>query len=77
MITKLRELREANNMTQVQVGKAVGVSRQAINIIENGKADPSMRLAFRLARFFKLNIEEIFLYDEEDDKRRAEKRAKK
>jgi putative transcriptional regulator len=64
-------------MTQVQVGKAVGVSRQAINIIENGKADPSMRLAFRLARFFKLNIEEIFLYDEEDDKRRAEKRAKK
>lgn len=72
MISRVRELREANSMTQVQVGKAVGVSRQAINIIENGKADPSIRLAFRLARLFKLTIEELFLFDESEEKKKAE-----
>jgi putative transcriptional regulator len=44
----------------------MGVSRQTINALENGKYNPSIKLAFKLARFFGLSIEEIFVYEEEN-----------
>jgi len=56
----IRQLREARGLTQKDLSLRVGVSRQAINAIETGKYDPSIRLAFALARFFGKTVEELF-----------------
>lgn len=60
MENKLRVLRAEQKMSQAVLAKRLGVSRQTINTIENGKYDPSLPLAFSLARLFDLKIEEIF-----------------
>jgi putative transcriptional regulator len=56
----LRVLRAERGWSQAELGGRIGVSRQAINAIETGKHDPSLPLAFKLARLFSLTIEEIF-----------------
>jgi len=63
MKNRLRELREARGLTQEELAKALGVTRQTIIAIEKGKYDPSLRLAFKIARFFGAKIEDIFIYD--------------
>tara|TARA_B100000929_G_C15503265_1_gene418038 strand:+ start:866 stop:1060 length:195 start_codon:yes stop_codon:yes gene_type:complete len=60
MKNRLKILRAENNMTQAQLAVETGVSRQTINAIEKGKFDPSLPLAFRFSRLFKLKIEDIF-----------------
>lgn len=65
MKNKLKVLRAEHDYTQDQLAKAVKVSRQTINAIEKGKFDPSLVLAIKLARLFKAEIEEIFIYQEE------------
>ncbi len=60
MTNKLRELRSARNWSQAELAERAGVSRQTINAIETGKYDPSLPLAFALARIFKLRIEDVF-----------------
>jgi putative transcriptional regulator len=57
---RLRELRGERNWSQAELAARAGVSRQTINAIETGKYDPSLPLAFTLARIFKLKIEEVF-----------------
>lgn len=57
---RLRVLRAERQWSQAELGGRLGVSRQAINAIETGKYDPSLPLAFRLARLFELPIESIF-----------------
>jgi len=57
---KLRELRTAREWSQSDLGARLDVSRQTINAIETGKYDPSLPLAFKMARLFKQPIEEIF-----------------
>jgi putative transcriptional regulator len=57
---KLRELRGERDWSQAELAERAGVSRQTINAIETGKYDPSLPLAFVLARIFKLKIEEMF-----------------
>lgn len=64
MKNKLKVLRAEHDYTQEQLAKAVEVSRQTINAIEKEKFDPSLVLAIKLARLFKKDIEEIFIYDE-------------
>ena len=64
MKNRLRELREELGITQEELAKALGVTRQTIIAIEKGRYDPSLRLAFRIARFFNRPIEEIFIYEE-------------
>ncbi len=61
-VEKMRKLRD---LSQEQLGEALGVSRQTIISIEKGKYNPSLDLAFRMARFFETPIEEIFIYEEE------------
>jgi putative transcriptional regulator len=63
MKNRLRELRENRNLTQEELAKALGVTRQTIIAIEKGKYDPSLKLAFKIARFFRLKIEDIFIYE--------------
>lgn len=63
MKSKLRELREAKEWSQSDLADKLGVSRQTVNAIETEKYDPSLPLAFKVARLFKLKIEEIFEAD--------------
>ena len=64
----VKKLREQHALTQKELGERVGVSRQAINAIETGKFDPSLWLAYDLARFFGISMEALFLFREEDRK---------
>jgi putative transcriptional regulator len=60
MRNRLRVLRAERGWSQAGLGGRLGVSRQAVNAIETGRHDPSLPLAFRLARLFGMGIEEIF-----------------
>ena len=63
MKNRLRELRTGREWSQAELADKLGVSRQTINAIETEKYDPSLPLAFKVARLFKLPIEEIFEHD--------------
>jgi putative transcriptional regulator len=64
MKNKIRVLRAMREITQEELAEALGVTRQTIIAIEKGKYDPSLPLAFRIARFFNLPVEKIFLFDD-------------
>ena len=68
MNNKVKELRDLRGLTQKELGEEVGVSRQAINAVETGKFDPSIWLAYDLAKFFGTSIETLFIFMEEDRK---------
>lgn len=68
MKNKVKKLREQFGLSQAQLGEKVNVSRQAINAIENNKFDPSIWLAYDLAKFFNMSIEEIFDFEESERK---------
>jgi putative transcriptional regulator len=63
MKNRLKILRAERNWTQADLAAALEVSRQTVNAIEKGKFDPSLPLAFKIARLFNRSIEEIFHYD--------------
>lgn len=65
MKNRLEELRKARGIRQDELADALGVSRQTIGSLENGRYNPSILLAFRLARYFEMSIEDIFIYEEE------------
>jgi putative transcriptional regulator len=60
MKNRLRVLRAEREWSQAELGDHLDVSRQAVNAIETGKYDPSLPLAFKIARLFSMQIEEIF-----------------
>lgn len=60
MKNRLRELRATKDWSQADLAEKLEVSRQTVNAIETGKYDPSLPLAFKLARLFKVTIEDIF-----------------
>ena len=68
MRNKVKEYREELGLTQKELGERVLVSRQAINAIETGKFDPSIWLAYDLAKLFGVSIEFLFVFMEEDRK---------
>lgn len=63
MKNRLRVLRAEKNWSQADLAERLEVSRQSVNAIETGKFDPSLPLAFRLARLFEMTIEQIFIDD--------------
>ncbi|KRG66696.1 helix-turn-helix transcriptional regulator [Stenotrophomonas terrae] len=63
MDNRLRELREAKGWSQGELAEQLEVSRQTVNALETGKYDPSLPLAFRIARLYESRIEEIFFPD--------------
>lgn len=65
MINRLEELRKEHNIKQEELAAALEVSRQTIGSLENGRYNPSIVLAFKIARYFNLSIEDIFIYEED------------
>ncbi len=64
MKNRLEELRKTRGIKQEDLAAALEVSRQTIGSLENGRYNPSILLAFRIARYFDMSIEEIFIYEE-------------
>lgn len=67
MKNRLEEIRRQNGIKQEDLAADLGVSRQTIGSLENGRYNPSITLAFKIARHFKMSIEEIFIYEEESE----------
>ena len=65
MNNKLKVYRAMSDITQEELAKELGVTRQTIIAIEKEKYDPSLVLAFKIAKFFKIQIEDIFIYQED------------
>lgn len=67
MKNRLEELRRASGVRQEELADALGVSRQTVSSLEKGRYNPSILLAFKIARYFRMAIEDIFLYEEDGD----------
>ncbi len=67
MQTKIQELRKARKVTQNELADAVSVTRQTIISLEAGRYNASLILAHKLAQFFEVPIEEIFIFDKEEE----------
>lgn len=65
MKNKIEELRKAKGIRQEEFAKVMGVSRQTISSLENGRYNPSIMLAHKIAQYFQMTIEDVFVFDEE------------
>ena len=65
MKNRLEELRKQHGIKQEDLARALEVSRQTIGSLENGRYNPSIQFAFKIARYFNLQIEDIFIYEED------------
>ena len=65
MKIRIEEIRREKGIRQEELAKAMGVSRQTISSLENGRYNPSIFLAYKIARHFGMTIEEVFLFEEE------------
>ena len=66
MKNKIEEIRKARGIRQEEFSKCMGVSRQTISSLENGRYNPSIILAYKIAKYFGLTIEDVFVFEEED-----------
>lgn len=66
MKNRLEEIRKAKGITQEELANELEVSRQTVGSLENGRYNPSIILAFKIARFFEVSIEEVFIYEEDE-----------
>lgn len=66
MKNRIEAIRTEKGIRQDELAKAMGVSRQTISSLENGRYNPSILLAYRLAKYFDMTIEELFIFEEED-----------
>jgi putative transcriptional regulator len=66
MKNNIQSLRKEQRITQEELADAVNVTRQTIISLESGRYNASLQLAFKIAQFFSLNIEEIFIFEEEE-----------
>ncbi len=65
MKTRIKELRARYDLTQEELAKKVGVRRETIVFLEKGKYNPSLKLAYDIAKVLNSNIEEVFIFDDE------------
>ena len=65
MKNRIEALRNQRGMRQEELGKLLGVSRQTISSLENGRYNPSILLAYKIAMLFHMSIEEVFIFEEE------------
>lgn len=66
MKNKIEEIRKEKGIRQEDFAKLMGVSRQTISSLETGKYNPSIFLAYKIAKYFEMTIEEVFIFDEEE-----------
>ena len=66
MKNRIEEIRKEKGIRQEEFAKALGVSRQTISSLENGRYNPSIVLAHKIARYFSLTIEDIFIFDDDE-----------
>ena len=66
MKNRVEEIRNIKGIKQAELGKMLGVSRQTISSLENGRYNPSIMLAYKIAKLFDMTIEEIFIFEEEE-----------
>ena len=66
MKNRIEELRKQRGIRQEEFAKLLGVSRQTISSLENGRYNPSILLAYKIAKYFDMTIEEVFCFDAED-----------
>jgi putative transcriptional regulator len=67
MKTRIKEFRARHDLTQAQLADILGVRRETISFIEQGKYNPSIRLAYRIARALHSTLDELYIFDGEDD----------
>ena len=67
MENKIKDLRKSGKVTQDELARAVGVTRQTIISLENGRYNASLQLAHRIAKYFGVTIEEVFIFDNEEE----------
>ncbi len=67
MKNRLEEIRKSKGIRQEELASILEVSRQTIGSLENGRYNPSITLAFKIARYFEMSIEDIFIYEEESE----------
>ncbi|MBE6945441.1 MAG: helix-turn-helix transcriptional regulator [Clostridia bacterium] len=66
MKNKIENIRKEQGILQDEMAKALGVSRQTISSLENGRYNPSIMLAYKIAKYFGMTIEDIFVFEEEE-----------
>ena len=66
MKNRIEEIRKARGILQEEFAKSMGVSRQTISSLENGRYNPSIMLAYKIAKYFGMTIEDVFIFEEEE-----------
>ena len=66
MKSRIEAIRKERGIRQEEFARAMGVSRQTISSLENGRYNPSILLAYKIAKYFGMTIEEVFIFEEED-----------
>ncbi len=66
MKNRVKEIRKQKGIKQDEFARALGVSRQTVSSIETGRFDPSIMLAYKIAKLFKLTIEDVFIFEEDN-----------
>ena len=66
MKNRIEEIRKEKGIRQEEFARVLGVSRQTISSLENGRYNPSIMLAYKIAKYFGMTIEEVFVFEEED-----------
>ena len=66
MKNRIESIRKERGIRQDEFAKLMGVSRQTISSLETGRYNPSIYLAYKIAKFFEMSIEEVFIFDEEE-----------
>ena len=66
MKNRIEAIRKERGILQDEMAKAMGVSRQTISSLENGRYNPSIMLAYKIAKYFAMTIEEVFIFEEEE-----------
>ena len=66
MKNKIEAIRKERGILQDEMAKAMGVSRQTISSLENGRYNPSIMLAYKIAKYFGMTIEDVFIFEEEE-----------
>ena len=66
MKNRIEEIRKERGIRQEEFAKSMGVSRQTISSLENGRYNPSIMLAYKIAKYFGMSIEEVFVFEEEE-----------